>query len=163
MNIWLVEPYYIGSHQAWADGYRTHSRHHRSERIVHFGYAEDGATYGSLLWQADVVVSTALHEFFGAAIVEACYCGCYPILPCRLSYPELIHDEHHAACLYDDSEALLSRLRKAINQIERIRSFSLQQHVARFDWSQMVSRYDDLLEDMVAHRDPATMGKASLP
>jgi hypothetical protein len=27
MNIWLVEPYYTGSHQAWADGYRAHSRH----------------------------------------------------------------------------------------------------------------------------------------
>lgn len=26
MNIWLVEPYYTGSHQAWADGYRAHSR-----------------------------------------------------------------------------------------------------------------------------------------
>ncbi len=27
MNIWLIEPYYTGSHQAWADGYAAHSRH----------------------------------------------------------------------------------------------------------------------------------------
>ncbi|MFN2165049.1 MAG: DUF3524 domain-containing protein, partial [Anaerolineae bacterium] len=27
MKIWLVEPYYTGSHQAWADGYQAHSRH----------------------------------------------------------------------------------------------------------------------------------------
>jgi hypothetical protein len=27
MNIWLVEPYYTGSHRAWADGYQAHSRH----------------------------------------------------------------------------------------------------------------------------------------
>ncbi|MFN2164819.1 MAG: DUF3524 domain-containing protein [Anaerolineae bacterium] len=27
MNIWLVEPYCTGSHEAWAEGYRAHSRH----------------------------------------------------------------------------------------------------------------------------------------
>jgi hypothetical protein len=27
MNVWLVEPYYTGSHRAWADGYQAHSRH----------------------------------------------------------------------------------------------------------------------------------------
>lgn len=27
MNILLVEPYYGGSHKAWADGYRDHSVH----------------------------------------------------------------------------------------------------------------------------------------
>ena len=59
------------------------ARQRLPDRIVHFGYAEDAAAYGRLLWQADVVVSTAIHEFFGAAIVEACYCGCFPVLPRR--------------------------------------------------------------------------------
>lgn len=27
MNVWLIEPYYAGSHRAWADGYQAHSRH----------------------------------------------------------------------------------------------------------------------------------------
>jgi len=27
VDIWLVEPYYAGSHRMWADGYRARSRH----------------------------------------------------------------------------------------------------------------------------------------
>jgi glycosyltransferase involved in cell wall biosynthesis len=47
------------------------ARRRLSERIVHFGYADDTAAYARLLWAADIVVSTALHEFFGASVVEA--------------------------------------------------------------------------------------------
>ncbi|MGD9048509.1 MAG: DUF3524 domain-containing protein [Anaerolineae bacterium] len=136
------------------------ARQRLPERIVHFGYAEDAATYARLLWQADVVVSTALHEFFGAAIVEACYCGCLPILPRRLSYPELIPREHHVTCLYEDSDDLLARLRHAIRQAGEVRSFSLQQHLARFDWLQMAARYDDRLGEVVAGPVGGSIGPA---
>lgn len=40
-------------------------------RILHYGYAEDFSEYSRLLHRADVVVSTARHEFFGVAIQEA--------------------------------------------------------------------------------------------
>lgn len=122
------------------------ARQRLGDRIVHFGYAEDVATYARLLWQADVVVSTALHEFFGAAVVEACYCGCLPILPNRLAYPELIPAEHQDACLYDDFDGLLARLRHAIGHVGEMRAFSLQPHMARFAWARMAPRYDTLLE-----------------
>ena len=95
------------------------ARERLPDRIVQFGYAEDPAAYARLLWQSDIVVSTALHEFFGAAIVEACYCGCFPILPRRLSYPELVPSDHHADCLYDDDGGLLDRLRDAVLEIDR--------------------------------------------
>ena len=63
------------------------------ERLVHYGYAASLAEYARLLWESDLVVSTALHEFFGVSILEAIYCGCRPVLPRRLSYPELIPAE----------------------------------------------------------------------
>ncbi len=122
------------------------------DRIVHFGYAEDAATYARLLWQASTVVSTARHEFFGAAIVEACYCACFPVLPRRLSYPELIPDTYHEACLYDDFDGLLALLRHAVRHVKEMRSFSLRPAVNRFDWRQMAPRYDHILEG-VARRD----------
>jgi glycosyltransferase involved in cell wall biosynthesis len=128
------------------------ARQRLPDRIIHFGYAEDAETYARLLWQADVVVSTALHEFFGAAIVEACYCGCFPILPRRLSYPELIPEECHATCLYNDFDGLLTRLRHAIHHAGEVSSISLQQHVARFDWLQMAARYDERLERVVVQK-----------
>ena len=111
-------------------------------RIQHFGYAPNAATYGRRLWQADIVVSTALHDFFGAAVVEACYCGCFPVLPRDLNYPDLVPAAHHDACLYDDFGGLLARLRWAITQVHSVRVFSLQEHVARFDWRRMAPLYD---------------------
>jgi glycosyltransferase involved in cell wall biosynthesis len=122
------------------------------ERIVHFGFAEDAATYGRLLWQADIVVSTAKHEFFGASIVEACYCGCMPILPKALSYPELIPRANHEQCLYDDFAGLVASLRRAVLRVEETRAFSLQRYLSRFDWRRMAPHYDRLMEEMVAQR-----------
>lgn len=61
-------------------------------RIVHDGWVEDRAAYLAHLSRADWVLSTADHEFFGIAVVEALLCGCLPWLPDRLSYPELLPD-----------------------------------------------------------------------
>ena len=130
------------------------------DRIVQFGYAEDPAAYARLLWQSDIVVSTALHEFFGAAIVEACYCGCFPILPRRLSYPELIPAERHADCLYDDDRGLLDRLRAAVLEKDRVRAFSLRLAMGCFDWGQMAPGYDDRLEQVLASRAPVPVRAA---
>lgn len=125
------------------------ARERLSDRIVHFGYARKAATYGRWLWQADVVVSTARHDFFGAAVVEACYCDCFPVLPHDLAYPELIPPEHHDGCLYDDFDGLLALLRDAIAHVGSTRAFSLREHVTRFDWRRMAPLYDDRLGDLI--------------
>jgi glycosyltransferase involved in cell wall biosynthesis len=119
------------------------ARERLGERVVHFGHADE-ATYARLLWQADVVVSTAIHEFFGVAVVEAIYCGCFPVLPRRLSYPEIIPSSHHDLCLYEDFEGLLERLRWALTHSgeARCRALSLREPMARFDWNVMAPRYD---------------------
>lgn len=137
------------------------ARQRLARHIVHFGYAEDAETYARLLWQADVVVSTALHEFFGAAIIEACHCGCFPILPRRLSYPELIPAAHQDDCLYDDLDGLLDRLRHAILQIEKVRAFSLQRHVYAFDWRCLADDYDDLFEALVTGKGREALGSTA--
>jgi len=128
------------------------------ERVVHFGHAGEGE-YGSLLRQADVVVSTAIHEFFGVAIVEAIYCGCFPVLPRRLAYPELIPQQYHEACLYEDFEGLLARLRWSLAHPDQARGLAaeLRPAVARFDWAQMAPRYDGELESFaIADGDSST-------
>jgi len=88
------------------------------ERLIHYGYVESLADYARLLWESDIVLSTARHEFFGVSITEAIFCGCLPILPRRLSYPELIPAAWHDLCLYDDFAGLLDRLRAALARPE---------------------------------------------
>jgi len=118
------------------------------DRLVHYGYAESEADYARLLWDADIVLSTAIHEFFGVSIVEAVYCGCLPILPRRLSYPELIPAEWHGRCLYDDFDGLLARLRAAV--VNPTAPQALRASVARFDWQAMTPVYDALMAEQVS-------------
>ena len=62
-------------------------------RIDHFGFEPDRRRYWEHLAGADWVLSTARHEYFGVAVVEALLAGCLPWLPDRLSYPELLPAE----------------------------------------------------------------------
>lgn len=60
------------------------------DSIDHFGYAPNRDDYWRRLAACDWVLSTARHEFFGIAVVEAMLAGCLPWLPNELSYPELL-------------------------------------------------------------------------
>jgi glycosyltransferase involved in cell wall biosynthesis len=130
------------------------ARERLGPRVTHFGRA-DADEYARLLWQSDVVVSTAIHEFFGIAIVEAMYCGCFPVLPRRLAYPEVLPAEHHADCLYDDLTGLVERLRWALTQRTKARQMvrGLRSAMGRFDWKAMAPQYDAVLESVVARDD----------
>jgi Mg2+/Co2+ transporter CorB len=55
--------------------------------IEHWGYLQRWEDYAEVLLDSDVLVSTARHEFFGVAAVEAMTAGCFPVLPERLAYP----------------------------------------------------------------------------
>ncbi len=117
-------------------------------RVVQFGYLPVGH-YEILLRQADIVVSTAIHEFFGVSIVEACYAGCFPVLPRRLSYPELIPPALHALCLYDGHDELVARLRWALTKGDELRGpcETLRIAMSGYDWDQVARLYDERFEE----------------
>jgi glycosyltransferase involved in cell wall biosynthesis len=121
------------------------ARERWSGRIVHWGYAADPLAYSRLLHQADLVVSTAIQEFFGIGIVEALYCGCIPILPRRLTYPELLPTEHHAACLYDSFEELVGRLHTTLRSCADLGRRDWRAIAAPYDWSRLGPQYDAAL------------------
>ncbi len=82
------------------------------DHIRHWGFTADRSEYLRLLASADVFVSTAEHEFFGIAALEAMSLGVAPVLPDRLSYPELVAGaDQPQRWLYDGTvESLVSRL-----------------------------------------------------
>ena len=128
----------------------TEAQARLGKRIVQFGYLDARADYARWLWQSDIVVSTALHDFFGAAIVEALYCGCLPVLPDRLSYPQFIPAEMAGRCLYDSPEGLVDLLAAAIDNLAQTRATSLREVAAQYDWSIMAPRYDAVFEALLA-------------
>lgn len=117
-----------------------------ASHIIHVGYADD-KTYRSLLWQAAVTVSTAIHEFFGVSILEAIYCHTFPILPHALSYPELIPEKDHGRCLYENTGGLQQRLRWALTHPHEAASLAaeLAPVAAVYDWRRLASSYDEQL------------------
>jgi glycosyltransferase involved in cell wall biosynthesis len=101
---------------------------------------------------ADLLPITSYHDFFGAGVVEAIYCGCFPLLPRRLSYPELIPPEYHDLCFYQDFDDLVDRLASAIQNLGQVRQTGLRNAVARFDWGELAPLYDDRLESVDGRR-----------
>ena len=116
-----------------------------SSRIVHAGYVPGRAAYRRMLGRADVVVSTARHEFFGVGVVEAIAAGAWPLLPARLAYPEILPKRLHAEHLYRTEAQLVARLRKMLGNVREVRRTRLARAVARFDWPEMIVRYDVVL------------------
>lgn len=120
------------------------------ERVVHVGHL-DRAGYVDLLARSDVVVSAAAHEFFGIALVEAMAAGAVPVLPDRLSFPELVSPQWHDDALYSDGD-----LRKCLGTVladvghARSRLVGLRESMVRFDWSEVVPVYDDAVDRLIA-------------
>lgn len=121
-----------------------------AERILHYGHADDLEEYARLLYRADIVVSTSLHEFFGVAIMEAIHCGCHPLLPRRLTYPELIperlhHPLLHAPILYDSEDELFAILKRMLSGEDKPLPTSVLREIPEhLGWPEQVKRFDAL-------------------
>ncbi len=132
------------------------------DQITHFGYVENVENYSKLLHSGDIVVSTATHEFFCVAIMEAIYCGCHPLVPNRLHYPELIPESLHkpllhAPVLYDTEDDLFKYLKDILTgKTKPLPKASLQNVNKHLDWSQMIDRYDALFNSLKETKIRAT-------
>ena len=116
-------------------------------RIVQYGYVESREMYRQWLRQGSIVVSTATQENFGISIVEAIRHGCIPLLPHRLSYPEIIPESFHNDFLYKDQKDLVKKLCAVISDSSRHRSEveKLSHEMGRFSWDKMITEYDEEL------------------
>ncbi|MDX1598304.1 MAG: DUF3524 domain-containing protein [Marinobacter sp.] len=79
-------------------------KHRHRSRLVHWGYMDSREAYDKLLHEADVVVSTALHDFQGLSMLEAMASGCLALAPDRLAYPEYVPSSQLYTSSVDDPE-----------------------------------------------------------
>ena len=66
--------------------------------------------YESFLRESMVMLITAREETFGYQVLDAIRCGCIPIAPNKLSYPELLPKEY----LYSNTKELMCIISKAL-------------------------------------------------
>lgn len=125
--------------------------------IDRWGFQPARRDYERALAESDVVVSTAEHEFFGVSVVEAIAAGCFPLLPERLAYPEILaHVEapRRRDFFYDGSPKRLARRleelagRLAAGDLWRGAPDAARRAVERFAWRRLAPRLDDALEEL---------------
>ena len=129
------------------------------DHIDLWGYQQSRNDYERALCEADVVVSTANHEFFGIGILEAIAAGAYPLVPNRLSYPEILglgrlegagqfFYDGTARDLADNLSGLADRIKKNVLWPVEITPTILTDHLK---WHNLAFRYDEALEQICHH------------
>lgn len=116
------------------------TREELAHRIICWGQQPRDA-YERLLHTADIVVSTANHEFQGLSVMEAVQSGCRPLVPDRLCYPEY----YAAPFRYDGTIAgLVRRLSAWLGEPQ---SMPEPPPAGQWEWPQMLALYRRALYD----------------
>lgn len=128
-----------------------------------WGYQSHRHDYEDALAEADVVVSTADHEFWGLSLVEAVDAGAFPIVPNRLSYPEMLSlAEHPEAKDFYYGGGVQELADRLIMLADRTHRNDLWQGdperarrlVERFYWDNLVPAMDDAVEAIASGTPP---------
>jgi len=114
------------------------------DRLVYCDEPASRAEYAKLLASADVAVSTAVNEFFGLAMVEACYAGATPLVPDRLAYPEIYGPEYR----YASADELVARLRGFVH--DRPRPLAARPLAEQFTFERLVPAYEACFSEVLA-------------
>jgi len=118
------------------------------DRILQFGYVPLREEYEKWLKRGAIVISTAIQENFGISVIEAMLMGCVPLLPDRLSYPEILPKEFHEHFLYKNRQDLIEKLFLIISDYKRYEEIQsrLAKKMTSFLWKKVISGYDRKLE-----------------
>ena len=117
--------------------------------IIYFGYCESKSKYISLLNESDILPVTSNQDFFGISIMEAISCNCYPILPNRLTYPELFDIKKNKSIFYNSDKELKNKIISVITNLDYLKTQNINfknKLIEKFDWQTMSTKYDSIFE-----------------
>jgi len=128
----------------------TQAREEFRQEIVVFGHVESREEYLSWLKKGAIVISCATQENFGISIVEAIRHGCIPLLPDRLSYPEIIPKDLHPQILYHTTQDLVEKLEDLLVNYYKYEPLQkrLSMEMENYSWENTVKDYDTVLEEV---------------
>ncbi len=126
----------------------------RCLRLKHFGYLEAAGDYRALLASCDVVLSTALHDFQGLAVMDAVAAGCRPLLPRRLCYPQWFAEPYLYASdlLQPSQEAAAACAALAELAAQKRRGPLAAPDLSALHWPVLASQYRQQLLALAAER-----------
>jgi len=114
------------------------------DNILTWGFVENDKQYRSLLSSSDLVISTALHDFQGLAVLEGVAAGCVPVVPDRLAYPEFIHESFRYRSFTEDQdreiEVLVTRLEELCREPDTTRKIKVPD-LEYLSWEGMAEKY----------------------
>ena len=101
---------------------------------------------------SNILPVTSHQDFFGISIVEAVSSGCYPILPKRLTYPDLFDYKKNNFLFYNSDLELKDKLVSVIKNIKNhtsiIKEIS-QETFDKFNWKNISKKYDSVFENLM--------------
>ncbi|MDK1023614.1 MAG: DUF3524 domain-containing protein [Gammaproteobacteria bacterium] len=125
-----------------------------NDRLGLSGYVESNAEYQGILGESHIVLSTAIHEFQGLAVLEAMAAGCLAVVPDRLAYPEYVTAEFRYRSAYPEISVhgyqleTESAVNKIIDLAGRINKIT-PPDVSHLSWNNLAQKYRELIDDAV--------------
>ncbi len=120
-----------------------------ADEIESFGF-QSKQVYQQILQQADIVVSTALHDFQGLSIMQAINHGCFPIAPNRVAYPEYIPSCNLYAISDDpklEANNLYLKLVEVVNN--DLYKASHNVNISKYSVESLIAEYQIVFESMM--------------
>lgn len=115
------------------------------DNVSHMGTFKDRSEYLNQLAKHHVVLSTAIHEFQGLALLEGAAHGCVPLAPDRLAYPEWIGKDYlYQSDPVNEAHAICEKL-----EVWQEKGLPPKIDVCHYDWQHLKLSYKKVFNQTV--------------